>query len=182
MAVRERRVEDKSTYSNCIKSDHDNDFNFVSSEYGYSIQACLVDCLYTNIAEQCGCVENRQEYAPDTRRYAEYPNCRLEDICCVIKEYNRAESCNCGSACEYRVYEAGTSYSRVPAEYLVQSLADDYNFSYADLPTLQTFYEQNIIAVNVYFESLNVELQVTDDAYGVVALLSDIGICRVGSG
>ena len=33
----------------------------------------------------------------------------------------------------------------------------------------------NYLVVEVYFESLNVEREVTEDAYSVVALLSDIG-------
>ena len=35
--------------------------------------------------------------------------------------------------------------------------------------------EANLLSVNVYFETLNIETQTTKDANGAVALLSDIG-------
>ena len=88
----------------------------------------------------------------------------------------RPESCNCVSACEYTTFDISTSYTAFPAKNSLQTLIEVLqNETGEALPTSMSYYEENILIIDIYFESLNVELQTTKDAYGVVALLSDIG-------
>ena len=169
IGLQEKRVEDTS--SNRRDTCRDNDdtettFNFLQGKY--STSACLVDCFFTNIAHSCGCVEASVEYPPISSAFRSFPNCTASHICCVIEQYAAAESCDCPTACEYTVYDISTSYSAFPSESVADEFARERNTTTSQI-------SKNYLGVEIYFESLNVEREVTEDAYSVVALLSDIG-------
>ena len=174
ITLKERKVNDQ-TCRNCKLQSENTDFNFLREEYNYSVAACLVDCFFSNLTEYCGCRETGNELLPDSSRFVSYPRCTIDDTCCLLEQYYRPASCNCVSACEYTTYDISTSYSAFPARNLLQSLIELLNETFMELPTDVSFYEDNFLSVSVYFESLNVEVQATQSAYGAVALLSDIG-------
>ena len=168
ISIRERRIEDK-TGRNCNSKGETSGLNFLQREYTtYSESACLVDCMQTNIADNCDCVAAHSFYSPDASEYTSLHKCTLEDICCVMNELLLPSNCTCSAACSAITYESSVSYSYFPAEYLSQLLGHRFNFSPTIFPT-------NFLVANVYFETLNVQSETTSFAYSFIALLSDIG-------
>ena len=167
LALRERRVMDRSSgrRDTCRESNDKEGFNFLQEEYNYSTTACLIDCFFTSITQRCRCIE---AYQPISNTLRSLPDCSVSEICCVIDEYATAKTCDCPTACEYTVYDVSTSYSIFPSERFGKNFSQERN-----LTLLQV--SNNYLVVEIYFESLNVEREVTEDAYSVVALLSDIG-------
>ena len=175
LALNQKRVIDE-TRRNCKQQNANSEFNFLRQEFNYSVPACLIDCFYSNLAEMCGCLETGNQFTPDSDRFASYPNCNINDTCCYIEQNYRPDNCNCPSACEYTTFDISTSYSAFPARNSLETLIEVLQNETGEvLPTNISYYEENILIVNIYFESLNIELQTTKDAYGVVALLSDMG-------
>lgn len=167
LALRERRVMDRSSdrTDTCRESNDIEGFNFLQEEYNYSTTACLIDCFFTSISQRCRCIE---AYQPISDTLRSLPDCSVSEICCVIDEYANARTCNCSTACEYTTYDVSTSYSVFPSERFGMDFSQERNLTLSQV-------SNNYLVVEVYFESLNVEREVTEDAYSVVALLSDIG-------
>jgi hypothetical protein len=166
ISVKEQNINDQ-TGQNC-NSDVSG-FNFLQGEYTtYSESACLIDCIYTSMADNCECVGARSFYSPDTARYSQLPNCTLEKVCCIVNELISPDECNCPAACSSILYQTTVSYSYFPAEYISQSFSNIFGIPVNFFPT-------NFLEVSVYFETLNIETQTTSSAYSFVALLSDIG-------
>ena len=175
LALNQRRVIDE-TRRNCNQQNANSQFNFLRQEFNYSVPACLTDCFYSNLAEMCGCIETGNQFTPDSDRFASYPNCNIDNTCCYLEQNYRPDSCNCPSACEYTTFDISTSYSALPARNSLQTLIEALQNGTGEVfPTNISYYEENLLIVNIYFESLNVELQTTADTYDAVALLSDIG-------
>ena len=175
LALNQRRVIDE-TRRNCNQQNANSQFNFLRQEFNYSVPACLTDCFYSNLAEMCECIETGNQFTPDSDRFANYPNCNIDDTCCYLEQNYRPDSCNCPSACEYTTFDISTSYSALPARNSLQTLIEALQNGTGEVfPTNFSYYEENLLIVNIYFESLNVELQTTADTYDAVALLSDIG-------
>lgn len=177
ITLKERRANDE-TRRNCKLQTENTDFNFLQEEYNYSVAACLVDCFFSNIAELCRCRDTGNEFLPDpVGRFASYPECTVNDSCCAFEQFYRPAGCNCVPACNHTAYDISTSYSAFPARNLLQNLIELLNETGIgiDFPTDVSFYEENLLSLSIYFESLNVEVQTTQNAYGAVALLSDIG-------
>ena len=118
---------------------------------GYSATGCLLACQAENIIKQCGC--------------SFVDNCTYHDLCCINSQVFANIPCDCPSACSNTEYQAFNSYSSLPASYVSSSFMGRDN---ERVP-------ENIIGVNVYFETLNVETLTTSPAYSAVSLLSDIG-------
>ena len=166
ISIRELRIVD-NTRRNC--NSKTADLNFLQGEYTtYSESACLVDCMHTSMADNCHCVDSRSFYSPDSSEYTKLPNCTLENICCIANELLLPTQCNCEAACSSSVYQSSVSYSYFPPEYLSDYLGALVNVSPELFPT-------NLLAVNIYFETLNIKTQTTSSAYSFIALLSDIG-------
>lgn len=168
ISLRQRVTTDKSSRGMC--KDTTDDFNFLRSFYNYSVSACLADCFLTSIAERCRCIETSVPRETVTSRFAGLNDCGISEICCVIEEFVIPGVCtvDCPPACNYTTYTTSVSYSAFPARYQLEAI---YNLSGTDADDLQ----ENLLSLNVYFEDLNVEREVTENAYDVVALLSDIG-------
>ena len=167
LGLRERRVMDRSSgrRDTCRESSDKEGFNFLQEEYNYSTTACLIDCFFTSITRECGCIE---AYQPTSNTLRSLPDCSVSDLCCVIGEYATAETCDCPTACNHTVYDVSTSYSVFPSERFGKNFSQERNLTLSQV-------SNNYLVVEIYFESLNVEREVTEDAYSVVALLSDIG-------
>ena len=166
IGIREKRVTD-NTKRQCQTSFDTSNFNFLEDEAIYSVSSCGYDCLLTSIAEKCQCT-----LFPKTtnERFKRLPECTLMNICCVLEQQRLTIDCQCPASCDFTVYDIFNSYSAYPAQYAAEDFESFFShFNYS----INT--KENYLSVNVYFESLNVETQTTSDAYGPVALLSDIG-------
>lgn len=158
---------DQSTRKKCKDESTVGSFHFLHNKYKYSFPACRVDCFYSKLSDKCDCVESSfgTPYDPP---YSERPQCSTEHICCVASSYLQPENCTCLNACSFVEYSSSTSYAQFPSNHLLQRFSEISNISTSQI-------QQNILSVNVYFETLNVNEKVTSDAYSVVSLLSDIG-------
>ena len=166
ISIKQRNI-DNQTGRNC-NSDISS-FSFLQGEYTtYSESACIIDCIYTSMADNCECISARSFYSPDTARYSQLPNCALEEFCCIYNVLTSPNKCNCPAACSSISYETTVSYSYFPAEHVSQSFANMFG-----IPV--NYFLTNFLHINVYFETLNIETQTTSNAYSFVALLSDIG-------
>lgn len=144
-------------------------FNYIQSKFDYSVPACSLDCILTQVADNCGCSYIPHQYPPEqTSPFATLPNCTFQDICCLRLQAFSPVQCDCSSACETQHYITTTSYSILPALYTQDILEYLLNASLDEI-------RENFISVNVYFESQNAETFTTSFSYSEVALLSDIG-------
>ena len=115
----------------------------------YSPDLCLYDCFYTTIADQCGCVE-RDLYTPVSSPYTEMKNCSLADLCCEIIQFDSfSKVCKCLPKCD-----------TIDRTLTISSSTMD---------------DPDIVAVNIYYETLVVEERETLDSYTPWSLISDIG-------
>jgi hypothetical protein len=80
------------------------------------------------------------------------------NVCCILDVITSPSNCSCPVACASVQYEATVSYSYFPAaEYFSKQLAHSFNS----------------LKVNVYFDTLNIETQTTDEAcIAILPLLS----------
>ena len=170
IGLRQKDILD-NTRRNCQGKSETSNFNFLRNEYNYSTSSCLVDCLLTSVSDNCGCNVASDIFPPDNEVYQQRPDCNIADICCQVDEYRTSQDCDCPSACISNTYDIFTSYSAFPAQYAI----DDLEEIFSDVFNTSFDTESNLLSVNVYFETLNIETQTTSDAYGAVALLSDIG-------
>lgn len=168
ISIRQREIVD-NTRRNCRAESDLSNLNFLANEYNYSISSCRVDCLLTSTSDNCGCNVASDIFPPDNEVYKQRPQCNLTDICCQVEQYRVSQDCDCPSACSSKTYDIFSSYSAFPAQY---ALSDLNALLREDITALV---ENDLLSVNVYFETLNIETQTTSDAYGAVALLSDIG-------
>ena len=168
ISIKEQDIQNNAGL-HCRPNNDISTFHFLGGEYHeYSESACLVNCAHTSIAKECECLSARSFYRPDSFRFSRLPDCRLEKICCILDALTSPSDCPCPVACKSILFEATVSYSYYPAKYMSQILARSFN-------TTPTEFFSNSLEVNVYFETLNIETQTTDEAYSFVALLSDIG-------
>ena len=94
------------TIQKIAKVIHRSDFNFLQREYTtYSESACIIDYIYTSMADNCDCIGARSFYSPDTAYYSQLPNCTLEKVCCVVSELISLSDCNCPVACSSISYD-----------------------------------------------------------------------------
>lgn len=169
ISLRELRVIDQ-TRRDCNAASETSSFSFLQSEYiyDYSIPACTVDCMQTSMANNCGCNSARSFHHPKSNKFAQLPNCTLENICCIVDELVSPSQCNCPPACSSVLYDKEVSYSQFPADFQSIGIASTLNIT-------PSIFRSNLLAISIYFETLNVETQTTSDSYSFVALLSDIG-------
>ena len=176
IAVRAATFSDTSSTRTCQETDQVNDLNFLEQFYNYSVQACNIDCLYTSIADTCNCTDT-EGLSPSREPYRSLPECQATDFCCELSPYAAPPVCSCPLACEYTAYSLSSSYSAFPANFLIDPTLELLEFPVENLTAQERrqIIRDNIIAVNVYFETLNVQVLMTSDLYDIVALLSDIG-------
>jgi hypothetical protein len=176
IGVKQRNILNKNSNRKCRDESATSSFNFLHGEFPYSVPACQSDCLRSNIAKNCGCFGSGIQAASFTTnpQFHSLKNCTIEDICCQIVEVYQHDSCDCPVACSRTQYTTGISYSAFPANYAARDLADSVNSQLNTTITTSVF-QENFLGINIYFETLSLEEQVTDNAYDIVALLSDIG-------
>ena len=82
--------------------------------------------------------------------------------------FTNLQPCDCPDACKYTTYDITTSYLAFPATAVAEQYAAIYNM------TVENIYN-NYLALNIYYQSQNTEIEETVNAYSVTALLSSIG-------
>lgn len=152
-------VSRDTTGQSCRTTTDSSDFNYLQPEYNYSMPACSLDCLFTEVASNCNCSYLPRSFSPDTPRVTDLPTCGFKDICCV-QFMMYPEHCNCLPACEKVSYDTLTTYSSLPA---------------LNATTAQDIAGVNYLGIIVYFESLNTVVSVTSADYTVVSLIADTG-------
>ena len=162
ISIRQLNIVDE-TEKSCNPNGNIFDLNFFRRDHSYSSSACAMDCFYTQVAESCNCILS-DEYPPDKEPFKSLRLCTIWDICCVLwKQTIALSSCTCSPPCRDRVYEMTSSYSAFPA----MVFADKFRNNASAL--------QDLLMVNIFYETLSITDEVTSESYNTVALLSDIG-------
>ena len=178
VSVRRHNLIDKSSNRRCrdTQGTHTTSFNFLQN--GYSESACEIDCLMSNIAHNCRCLGSSiPQGIPSGSRFHDLQNCTVKDMRCQI---HNAFTCAdaCPLACNTTLYITETSYTAFPANYAVKSLSEEIEKKYGDninMTINETFLRDNLLRLNVYFETLTLEEQIIHDSYDAITMLSDIG-------
>ena len=92
IGIRQKNVSDTSTISQnegrCRDVRDTSRFNFLQERFQYSSLACLEDCFFTNITEECRCIETGVNTPPSSSRYyGMYPDCSSVNLCCLLEYY-----------------------------------------------------------------------------------------------
>ena len=176
-SVRKLNVIDKSSKRMCKDTRDTASFNF--SRDGYSVSACQIDCLMTNIAHNCKCLGPGSPQGISSKsRFHGMQNCTVKDVCCQVNQtYHASTTCDCPVACNTALYIAETTYSAFPANYAVKSLSEEVkkHGDNINISIDKNYLRENLLGINIYFETLTVEEHITHNSYDAVALLSDIG-------
>ena len=95
IGIRQKNVSDTSAISRkerrCRDVRDTGRFNFLQERFQYSSLACLEDCFFTNITEECRCIETGVNTPPPSSRYhGRFPDCSSVHLCCVLEYYYRA--------------------------------------------------------------------------------------------
>ena len=176
IGLKQKNILNKNSNRKCRDGSATSSFNFLHGDFPYSVSACQSDCLRSNIARKCGCLGSGTQATSFTTKsqFHNLKNCTIKDICCQIVEIYQHDPCDCPVACQRTQYTTGISYSEFPANYAARDLADSVN-SQLNITISTSVFQENFLGINIYFETLSLEEEVTDNAYDIVALLSDIG-------
>ena len=92
IGIHQKNVSDRSTISRkegrCRDVGDTSGFNFLQGRFQYSSSACLKDCFFTNITEECRCIETGVNIPPNSSRYhGIFPDCSSVDLCCLLEYY-----------------------------------------------------------------------------------------------
>lgn len=181
VSVRRLNVTNKSTRRKCRDVQDSKSFRFLRNMYSYSESVCEIDCLMSNIAQNCGCLgPGTPAGASGGYNSHNLQNCTIGDICCQIHNAT-ISTCDCRVACETTMYITETSYSAFPANYAMETFFEEVQQQYQDtsrainISNRDDFLRENFLGVNVYFETLTVEEQTTHNSYDAITMLSDIG-------
>lgn len=166
IAIRQRDISDQSNTGRCRGSSNDVHMKLLQG-YSYSLSACIQDCVFTEIAKNCKCLDGSAE-RPPSGPYSTLPVCQVRHLCCVVASLTSATECACDIACQYTKYELLTSYSSFPAPIKLEALANLYNTS-ADA------IRSSFLGIHIYFEELIVYREVTRRVESTASLLSGIG-------
>ena len=163
ISIQQLNIADE-TKNACNTEDDTGNFNFLQNDFKYSSSACTIDCFYTQIANSCSCVLS-DEYHPDKQEYKDLPLCMIEDTCCVLSQQTVAMSCPCPPSCKTNMYDTTNSYSSFPAKLYSTRLGNNFTINL----------QEDLLVVNIFYETLSITDEVTSRAYDVISLLSDIG-------
>ena len=175
ISLRERVIINEARNRKC--QDNPITYNFLREEYDYSASACVLNCFFRNIANNCSCIEPSIWTPPNQEQFAGFSECGREDSCCVSEQYYTHQNCqpNCPQVCSYTAYSISTSYSAFPptSRFQQETLGRRLGLDLTEFN--DSYLQDNLLAVNIYFEDLNVERETTKTSYTIVSLLADIG-------
>uniref|UniRef100_UPI00358E17E9 acid-sensing ion channel 1-like n=1 Tax=Myxine glutinosa TaxID=7769 RepID=UPI00358E17E9 len=132
----------------------------------YSVTACRIDCETRYLMENCNC---RMVHMPGDGPYCtpeQYRECA--DLALNFLFENDSEFCVCESPCNMTRYNKELSMVRIPSQASAKYLAKKLNKT-------ETYIAENLLVLNIFFETLNYETIEQTKAYEVASLLGDIG-------
>ena len=167
IAIQRQVFIDRTDQNNCTQGE-EVDFPFLPNVV-YSQFACRKNELFEDLASESGCGCIPSPYRPSTGRYANTPNCTLNDLCCLIEEFsNYDRDSTCQLPCEYTVYKSENSYSAFPEGEALNQIASTMDMT-------EEAVKNNFLSVHVFLEELQTTESITRYTYGEVDLLGDLG-------
>ena len=155
----------KETFSKCVRKAPP--MNFFTE---YTISTCILNNLYTRVANKCGCIPPGAPSPCPSSALARRnitAQCTLRQMGCYFDTFldirGGGGDDNCEQECNSVEYSNTISYASFPAARYMHKL------------TPNVTNEQNLVALEVYFEDLVVERVEEQPAYDAVRLLADIG-------
>ena len=158
-------VTDQTEENGCIgQTEYGRSFNLRHfSDFTYTINTCKANSYVDSIANECGCLDAIGGRESSKR------NCTLRDVCCIDSVYSdQTRAPTCPAACSTKRYHKFISYAQYPSLSTVGTVADYFNISTKEV-------EQNLIALDIYFQETDLLKTVTVYSYDNSALLSDLG-------
>ena len=150
-----KQVYDDQTERSCSpKSQHK--WMYLSEDVSYSYASCLKDSQINTSINECGCVLSTDYLSG----YQDYTLCTVSELDCFVKFFfvNPPEPCQ--TACKHTTFEIiSATHTVYPANY-----AKDFITASNDL-----------MIVNVYYETLNVQTQATVYSYGIEEFFAEVG-------
>ena len=162
IALSSRRSVSKPEISRCSLSNSPLSF---FPGVSYTSASCRINEYYERSFNQCDCVDVATP--PPNSHYSAARNCNVADVCCLYDNSITINS-SCLPACEEMDYSYSVSYSQYPSKRALSLLTQ------LSGETSQSF-EEDIVSITVYFDSLHTIVTSTDYSYSVTALLADIG-------
>lgn len=163
LSVTRNEIEDL-TYRQESGNDKDcvnnpSSFRFVQS-YEYSYRACRIECILSQIADECYCTPDFDFVFGDTK------NCTISDLCCILSIIEYSAECPCPVLCHHTSFDVIPSYSTFLAK---GKTISKYNFSSVDDAM------NNLLQIRVFFGGLSIHREITVQSYSLAALIANIG-------
>ena len=93
--IEDRTYRDFSANKDCVNIP--DNFKIVQN-YTYSYRACRLECILSQLAEECKCTPNFDTVIGDTRKYRE---CTISDLCCILNIIDNSSECSCPVLCNH---------------------------------------------------------------------------------
>ena len=155
----------KHTFYKCVQGG--TQMNFFDE---YTISACVLNNLYTRVAETCRCIPPGAPTPCPSSSLAQKnitAQCKFHQLGCYFDTFLDIRSGggddNCEDECSSEDYTNTLSYASFPAALYMNQFAPNVT------------YKKNMVALEVYFKDLAVEVVEEQQAYDAVRLLADIG-------
>ena len=159
VSIRQLNVVDE-TEENCNSEGDVRSLNFIHNGLNYSFSACALDCFYSQIAQNCRCILS-DEYNPPLE---DFTLCTIRDMCCVLSQQTIFTACPCLHSCKNSLYEITNSYSSFQVDSYLEIVEQNI-----------TGLQEDLLMINIFYDTLSITNTVTSRVYDVVSLLSDIG-------
>jgi acid-sensing ion channel 5 len=159
-----KQVYDDQTMRSCFsKSQHK--WMYLSEEIPYSYASCLKDGSINASLTECECVLSTDDLSSN-----EHPLCTYTQLSCYsVTRFIPLEPCK--PACKHTTFEIlSATHTTYPANY-VKGSDSIYNTA-NDAKYLSS---NDSISVSVYYETLNVQTQMTVFSYGIEEFFAEVG-------
>uniref|UniRef100_A0A914WQK8 Uncharacterized protein n=1 Tax=Plectus sambesii TaxID=2011161 RepID=A0A914WQK8_9BILA len=172
----------QAPYGTCVNSMSADKYLYSAN---YSMESCYRSCYQLHIIEYCACGDPRYGLPDGARKCS-----TVADLECVTalkaeeenvtsaKHLDMLTDCDCNPPCEETTYVTTVSQSRFPADnYAIPSdcALVGNSTAWASEEACITWYRENAMVLQVYFERMNYELYSENVAYDVVAFSWDLG-------
>jgi hypothetical protein len=173
-------------YSNCSSHESIVDpyvLNLISYlNYSYSQEMCIEMCYLINLKAKCNCTQNwnnfkfpdqnvslcldKQQQNCDTNFYKNE----------FITDDYIIQNCNCPLECKKVIYDTFITNSKYPTKFYTDALRNDQSFvkRFSNSTRFDDL-EQDLLRINIYFDSLSY-LEISEsESVSLIMLISDIG-------
>ncbi|XP_071794821.1 acid-sensing ion channel 1C-like [Asterias amurensis] len=167
-------------YGRCVTEfSRDNIFKDKFRHLHYTREACEKDCYFEKVLSECGCADVRYRY-DDWEKACN----STEDGDCLERVENSFTSgqlkCSyCQYSCNDTVFELTHSNSHWPNRNYENTVIDNIQKVSKDFEDLiannSNFVRENVLRVNIYYDSLDYEDIYQTEAYTLSTLASDLG-------